>query len=105
MLETSALGVEIARLRNLDLSELRARWHTTSGRKAPGHLPRHVLIRIPAYRLQADRLGDLDKDTQRLLDRITGLRKQGYNVQLDRPDRERGCVYRIAPTYARAIAS
>ena len=31
------------------------------------HLPRHLLFRILAYRLQADRLGDLDAASRRLL--------------------------------------
>ena len=65
-----SLDDEIAHLRGLDLAELRARWHTMSGRKAPAHLPRHLLFRIMAYRVQADRFGDLDKNTQRFLDRI-----------------------------------
>ena len=34
------------------------------------HLGRHLLFRMIAYRLQAERLGDLDRDTQRFLDRI-----------------------------------
>jgi hypothetical protein len=63
------LNNEIARLRNLDFDALQARWHTAFRRKAPPHLPRHLLFRILAYRLQADQLGDLDLDTQRLLDR------------------------------------
>jgi Protein of unknown function (DUF2924) len=62
--------VEIARLRDLDLNELRARWQTIFRRKALPHLPRHLLFRILAYRLQADALGDLDSDCRRLLNRI-----------------------------------
>jgi hypothetical protein len=31
-------------------------------------LPRHLLLRVLAYRLQADRFGDLDAESQRLLD-------------------------------------
>jgi Protein of unknown function (DUF2924) len=65
-----ALDTEIARLRGLDLEELQARWHTAFRRRAPSHLPRHLLFRILAYRLQADRLGELDADSRRLLDRI-----------------------------------
>jgi hypothetical protein len=65
-----ALDNEIARLRGLDLGGLRARWHSVFRRRAPPHLPRHLLFRILAYRLQADRLGDLDADSRRLLDRI-----------------------------------
>src|SRR5262249_58445381 len=45
-------------------------WRTVFRRKAPDHLPRHMLFRILAYRLQAERLGELDKETVRLLDRI-----------------------------------
>jgi hypothetical protein len=37
---------EIAHLRDLDLSGLRARWHSAFRRKAPDHLPRHLLYRI-----------------------------------------------------------
>src|SRR5215813_215106 len=68
--DRKALDVEIARLRDLDVGQLRARWHTVFRRRVPPHLPRHLLFRILAYRLQADRLGDLDAGTRRLLDRI-----------------------------------
>jgi Protein of unknown function (DUF2924) len=68
--DRESLDNEIVRLRGLDVGELRARWHTVFGRRAPLHLPRHLLFRILAYRLQAVRLGDLDADSRRLLDRI-----------------------------------
>jgi len=68
-LDREILDIEIARLRGLDVAQLRARWHTVLRRRAPPHLPRHLLFRILAYRLQADHLGDLDADTRRLLDR------------------------------------
>jgi hypothetical protein len=60
---------EVARLRDLDAEGLRARWKTVHGRAAPAHLPRHLLFRILAYRLQAEQLGDLDVESQRILDR------------------------------------
>jgi Protein of unknown function (DUF2924) len=63
-----ALDAEIARLRDLDLGALRARWHTAFRRQPPPHLPRHLLMRMLAYRLQADHLGDLDNESKRLLD-------------------------------------
>ena len=65
--DQKTLEIEIARLRALNLGDLRARWHTAFGRPAP-HLPRHLLFRVLAYRLQADRLGDLDPECKRLLD-------------------------------------
>lgn len=68
--EQESIEAGIAHLRGLDLAGLRTCWHSTFGRTAPAHLPKHLLFRILAYRLQADRLGDLDKETLRLLDRI-----------------------------------
>src|SRR5258708_4277204 len=68
--DRASLDTEIARLRVLDVGQLRAGWQTVLRRRAPPHLARHLLFRILAYRLQADRLGDLDPDTRRLLDRI-----------------------------------
>jgi hypothetical protein len=74
----SELEDEIAHLRDLDLPSLRARWHSVFRRKTPDHLPRHLLYRMIAYRLQAERLGDLDRDTQRFLDQVaTGTRNGG----------------------------
>jgi hypothetical protein len=60
---------EIAHLRGLDLGGLRARWQGVFRRPAPAHLTRHLLFAVIAYRLQADRVGDLDHATLQVLDR------------------------------------
>src|ERR1700758_84472 len=87
--EQNTLDIEIARLRDLDVGELRARWQTVFGRRAPPHLARHLLFRSLAYRLQADRLGDLDGESQRLLDRSGSPEKAGRNaVDLSRQTTE-----------------
>src|SRR6266446_3877370 len=65
------LAAEIAQLRELDVSTLRARWRVVFRKDAPFHLSRHLLMRVLAYRLQADRLGDIDAEAQRLLDSPT----------------------------------
>jgi len=67
--DRKSLDIEIARLRDLDVGELRSRWHNVFGRRPHPYLPRHLLFRVLAYRLQADQLGDLDGESQRLLDR------------------------------------
>jgi DUF2924 family protein len=67
--DRTKLDAEIAHLRDLDIAGLRGRWHSVFGRRPPSHLPRHLLFRILAYRLQADRFGDLDDESRRLLDR------------------------------------
>ena len=61
---------EIAHLRGLDLAGLRARWQSVMGRRAPLHIPQHLLFAILAYRIQAEALGDLGAETTRLLKKI-----------------------------------
>ena len=63
---------EIARLRGLDLRALRVRWQNAFGKPAPEHLTRYLLFRIIAYRLQADRFGDLDTETLKVLKQAAG---------------------------------
>jgi len=89
--DQGSLDNEIARLRGLDVGDLRARWHTVFRRRAPPQLPRHLLFRILAYRLQVDRLGDLDADCRRLLDRIASGPSDGIDrlvADLNRPRTE-----------------
>ena len=74
------LEAEIARLRDLGVKELRGRWQSTLGRQPSPHMPRHLLFRILAYRLQADRFGDLDAESKRLLDRSESPEKAGQNA-------------------------
>jgi hypothetical protein len=65
----ASIGDEIAHLRGLDLKGLRSRWQSVFQRPSPDHLPRHLLFAIIAYRIQADRLGDLSHGTKQVLDR------------------------------------
>jgi Protein of unknown function (DUF2924) len=86
----SELEDEVARLRDLDLSSLRARWRSVFRRKAPNHLSRHLLYRMIAYRVQAECLGDLDRDTQRFLDRVAA----GTGNELPAPGHRRHALRR-----------
>jgi hypothetical protein len=76
--KTSIEG-EIAHLRGLDLKGLRSRWQSVFQRLPPDHLPRHLLFAIITYRVQADRLGDLDHETKQVLDR-TDAKDKGMTM-------------------------
>ena len=80
--DREAINVEIARLRDLDAKALRAQWHNILGRPAPPHLPRHLLFRMVAYRLQSDRFGDLDPQSKRALDGAEAPEKARRNATI-----------------------
>lgn len=65
-----SLNDEIAHLRGLDLKGLRTRWRGVFRGQPTNHLPRHLLVGMLAYRLQAQAFGDLDAATIRLLKQI-----------------------------------
>ena len=60
---------EIARLSALDIVGLRLAWRNIFVKTAPTHLPKHLLVRIISYRLQANAYGDLDRKVAQMLDR------------------------------------
>jgi len=62
-------AARIAAKRRVELSGLRARWLSVFQKPAPAHLTRHLLFAVIAYRLQANRFGDLDHATKQVLDR------------------------------------
>jgi DUF2924 family protein len=65
-LNASALSI-VADLEGHDLNGLRRQWRAHLGGEAPAHLPRWLLMRVLAYRLQSDAFGDLDKSIRRIL--------------------------------------
>ena len=67
---TESVSDQISALQDCDTAVLRRRWRALTGRVLPGHLPRSLILRLLAYRIQADVVGDLDANTARILDRI-----------------------------------
>ena len=59
----------VASLPGLDRSGLLLQWRNHLGGTPPAHLPAWLLMRVLAYRLQAEALGDLDPATLRRLER------------------------------------
>jgi hypothetical protein len=72
----AALRAEIAGLPALDLGALRLRWRNETGRTAPAHIPKFLLLRMLAYRMQANVYGDLDAATVKMLDRVAHQKKR-----------------------------
>jgi hypothetical protein len=57
----------VAGLSDLDFGQLRLQWRNHLGGSVPAHLPRWLLLKVLAYRLQAAALGNLDKATVRCI--------------------------------------
>jgi hypothetical protein len=68
------IEAEIARLRSLELDDLRRRWRAVFGRMPPAGLSKDLLGRMIAWRLQEQAFGGLDRDSLSFLD---GLARHG----------------------------
>lgn len=76
-----SLDQEIERLGTLDLDQLRVQFRNRTGRIAPARLLRSLLLRVLAYRIQAEALGDLRPETRRLLDKLGASEAAGSEPQ------------------------
>ena len=62
-----SIDAALASIADLAIDQLRLQWRNHLGGIASTHLPRWLLMRIMAYRIQAAALGDLDKGTLRIM--------------------------------------
>ena len=83
----ASLDAAVAALGDLDAEQLRLQWRNHQGGIAPAHLPRWLLMRVLAHRMQVAALGDLDKATLRLLRQP---RREGAESADVRPFETRG---------------
>jgi hypothetical protein len=79
-LDASVFSI-VAGLEGHDLRGLRRQWRAHLGGEPPAHLQRWLLVRVLAYRLQADAFGGLDKSIERM---FASKRQQGAAVPFDR---------------------
>jgi len=75
--ENAGPGSDLKALPGLDIDRLRLRYRQLHRKTAPAHLPRWLLLRMIAYRMQALAAGDLDPETIRFLDRVARDQKRG----------------------------
>jgi hypothetical protein len=78
-LDASVFSI-VADLEGHDLNGLRREWRARLGGEPPLHLQRWLLMRVLAYRLQADAFGGLDKSIQRML---ASKKERGVGVPFD----------------------
>jgi Protein of unknown function (DUF2924) len=71
----------VADLEGRDLNGLRRQWRAHLGGEAPAHLPRWLLMRVLAYRLQSNAFGELDKSIRR---NLRSEMRDGAGVPFDR---------------------
>ena len=72
---TNPIAEQISALQDFDTGALRDQWRALTGRRLPPHLSRSLVLRLLAYRIQADAFGDLASSTARTLDRIAAQRQ------------------------------
>ncbi len=81
------MEVALARLGEFDLPTLKARWRSVTGRAAPAGVQKALLLKMLAYRIQAEAFGDLDQDTAHFLDRVPSDRSLVGAKTLPLPDK------------------
>jgi Protein of unknown function (DUF2924)/Resolvase, N terminal domain len=69
-----AIDDMIAALVNLDVNGLCLQWRNHLGGTPPAHLPRWLLMKILAHRIQTTAFGGLDKETRRVVRQPEGRR-------------------------------
>jgi hypothetical protein len=82
VISTASFGLFIAGLADLDADQLRLQWRNHLGGTPPAHLPRWLLARVLAQRVQAATLGDLDKPTLRTIRQAKGGDGDGSDIRL-----------------------
>jgi Protein of unknown function (DUF2924) len=64
---SDSLAAEVGKLGRLDFAQLRLRWRNNLGGAFPAHLPKWLLVRMLAHRMQAAAIGGLDAETIRAI--------------------------------------
>src|SRR5260370_37926905 len=63
----ASVAAIVADLEGHDFTGLCRQWRNHLGGEAPSHLPRWLLLRVLAHRLQTAAFGDIDKSVRRII--------------------------------------
>ncbi len=69
-LDPAAIEAEVDHVRSLGIDALRQRWRSTFGATPPPGLPKDIMSRMIAYRIQEEAFGGLDRKFVKLLERL-----------------------------------
>lgn len=83
------LPVDLARLSGMTAAELETVWRSHLGGSPPLQLPRSLVARLLAYRLQVQHSGDLSKQALGFLQRIATEIEAGKDPNVPYPDDRR----------------
>jgi hypothetical protein len=79
-IDQAAIEAKIDRIRSLGLDALRQRWRAMFGGPPPMGLTKDLIVRTIAFRIQKEALGELDRQTSKLLDRLARGDKAGTDL-------------------------
>jgi hypothetical protein len=68
--DAAAIEAEVDRVRSLGIDALRQRWRSTFGATPPPGMPKDIMSRMIAYRIQEEAFGGLDRKIVKLLERL-----------------------------------
>jgi hypothetical protein len=102
--DPAAIEAEVEHIRSLGIEALRTRWRSMFGAIPPKGLPKDIIGRMIAYRIQEEAFGGLDRETRKLLDRLAkgekpnelGRRLKAGTVLVDEYQGERHTVTVVA---------
>ncbi len=83
------LDAQIAGLKTANAEDLRRRWQSAFSKPCPSHPPRHLLMGMLAYRLQANAHGDLSNEHRKYLDAVGRAAIKGPETVLPKFSSER----------------
>ena len=75
--DPAAIDAEVNHVRSLGIVALRTRWRAMFHVMPPAGLPKDIIARMIAFRIQEEAFGGLDKDSVKLLERLARGDKPG----------------------------